>query len=109
MHPSRLVIPALLLLSGCATLEVGREFNLPAFDAKVQRGSTTQEEVQAWLGAPAGRGVAVEADGERFEQWTYYHGEGRFPRVSNPQLSVLQIKFDQRGVVHAYNWSGEGK
>lgn len=97
----------LLLLSACASVEVGRAFELSVFDAKARRGVTTQAEVRAWIGAPAGVGVAVESSGERYEQWTYYHGEARFPGMADARVKILQIKFDQRGVVHAYNWSGE--
>jgi hypothetical protein len=64
--------------------------------------------VRKWLGAPAGVGVSVESTGERHEQWNYYYGKGRFPTMADARLDVLQIKFDQQGVVRAYNWSGEG-
>jgi hypothetical protein len=108
MKQARLAIPVLLLLlSACASVEVGREFDLKAFDSRVQRGVTTRAEVRGWLGAPAGIGTSVEATGERHEQWTYYHGEGRFPRMSGAEFKMLQIKFDERGVVRAYNWSGD--
>jgi hypothetical protein len=106
MNPSRYAVLLLLLLSACATVEVGREFDLKAFDAKVQRGVTTRADVRAWLGAPAGIGASVESTGERHEQWTYYHGEGRFPGMKDAGFKMLQVKFDQRGVVRAYNWSG---
>lgn len=109
MYRAVLVIPALLLVSACATVEVGREFDLSAFDRKVQRGVTTQAEVRGWLGAPTSVGVSVEPSGERYQQWTYYHGEGRFPRMAEPRFDLLQVKFDERGVVRAYNWSGERK
>lgn len=107
MHPAKYLVPVLLLLSACATVEVGREFDLAAFDAKARRGITTRAEVRTWLGAPAGVGMSVESGGERYEQWTYYHGEGRFPGIRDARVRILQIKFDQRGVVRAYNWSGD--
>jgi len=109
MHPAGFALGLLLVLSACATVEVGREFDLAAFDRKVQRGVTTQTEVRAWLGAPASVGVSVEPSGERYQQWTYYHGEGRFPRMAGARLDLLQVKFDARGVVRAYNWSGESR
>ena len=65
--------------------------------------------MRGWLGAPTGVGVTVESSGERYQEWTYYHGEGRFPGMADARMKVLQIKFDQRGVVRAYNWTGEGK
>jgi hypothetical protein len=110
MNQARLAILAsLLLVSACATVEVGREFDLKAFDARVRRGATTQAEVRSWLGAPAGVGASVESTGERYEQWTYYHGEGRWPGLKGADFKMLQIKFDERGVVRAYNWSGEAQ
>jgi hypothetical protein len=102
-------VTALSLAAGCAGVEVGQPFDLAAFDKKVQRGVTTQEEVRAWLGAPAGTGASVESTGERYAQWTYYHGKGSFPRMADPRFEMLQIKFDERGVVRAYNWSGGNK
>ena len=102
-------LTALVLVAACATVEVGHEFDLAGFGKRAQRGITTQAEVRAWLGAPAGIGESVEASGERYEQWTYYHGKGRFPRMTEARFGMLQIKFDDRGVVRAYNWSGDGK
>ena len=100
---------ALVILTGCASVEVGRDFDLAAFDSKVQRGVSTRSDVRSWLGAPAGVGASIETSGERFEQWTYYRGEGRFPVMGDAHLKLLQIKFDERGIVRAYNWSGEGR
>jgi len=100
------VVPLLMLLSACATVQVGRDFDLAAFEAKVQRGTTTQQDVRAWLGAPTGVGTAVETTGDRYEEWTYYSGSGDLPDMKGAHLKVLQIKFDQQGLVRAYNWSG---
>jgi hypothetical protein len=101
------ILPLVALLSACATVEVGRDFDLAAFEAQARQGVTTQAEVRAWLGAPPGVGMSVESSGERYEQWTYYYARGRLPGMADAQLSILQIKFDPRGVVRAYNWSGE--
>lgn len=107
MHPAKFAVPALLMLSACASVDVGRDFDFATFAARVQRGVTTQAEVRSWIGAPAGLGVSVESSGERYEQWTYYHGTGRLPGMADARFKVLQIKFDRRGAVLAYNWSGE--
>jgi hypothetical protein len=48
----------------------------------------------------------VDASGQRFEEWIYYHGEGQMPRLSGAKLKILQIRFDADGIVRAYNWSG---
>jgi hypothetical protein len=61
MHPARVVIPMLLALSACTTFQVGRDFDLSTFDARVRRGTTTQAEVRDWLGAPTGVGVSVDS------------------------------------------------
>jgi hypothetical protein len=102
-----LLIPLLLLVSACTTVRIGRDFDLAAFDAKVQRGVTTQADVRGWLGEPAGVGKSVDSSGERYEEWNYYHGSVRIPGGAEAPVKVLQIKFDQRGVVRAYNWSGQ--
>lgn len=102
-------VAPLFLLSACATVEVGREFDLAAFEAKARQGVTTQADVRAWLGAPPGVGQSVESTGERYEQWTYYHGKGRLSGMADARVQILQIKFDPRGVLRAYNWSGEAR
>jgi len=96
-------------LSACSSVQVGRDFDLPGFESRVQRGATTQAQVRGWLGAPSGVGVAVETGGERYEEWSYYYGEGQLPGMADARLKVLQIKFDRQGVVRGYNWSGERK
>jgi hypothetical protein len=107
MHGKPLLIALLLLASACTTVRVGREFDASAFEAKVQRGVTTQADVRGWLGEPANVGVSVDTNGERYQEWHYYHGNVRIPGATDARLRLLQIKFDQRGVVRAYNWSGE--
>jgi len=104
----RLWVVVPLLLAACSNVQVGRDFDLAAFEARVQSGVTTREEVRAWLGAPSGIGSATEVSGERFEEWTYYSGAGQLPDMSDAKLKMLQIKFDQGGVVRAYSWS-EGR
>jgi hypothetical protein len=76
----------------------------PAFSAALP-----PRPVRAWLGAPTAVGIAVESSGARYEEWAYYHGAGNLPDMGNARVKILQIKFDQRGLVHAYNWSGESK
>ncbi|MCR4302094.1 MAG: hypothetical protein NUV51_10825 [Sulfuricaulis sp.] len=106
---STFVILLIAVLGACSTVQVGRNFDLGVFESKVQRGVSTQAQVRGWLGAPAGVGVAVETGGERFDEWSYYYGEGQFPNMPDARLKILQIKFDQAGIVRGYHWSGEGK
>ena len=106
MRPGKLTVSLLLLVSACTTVRVGRDFDAAAFDGKVQRGVTTQAEVRTWLGEPAGIGVSVDTSGERYAEWNYYYGTVRIPGSAESRVKVLQIKFDQRGLVRGYNWSG---
>ena len=103
MRRTAAVLIALSLISACATVEVGREFDLAAFEAKVVPGVTTKADVRAWLGAPAGIGTSLETSGERLQQWLYYNGNGHFPRMTDAHFRMLQIKFDERGVVRSYS------
>ena len=102
-----LLFAAVVMNSGCSTVQVGRDFDLNAFDQQVQRGTTTQDQIQALLGRPTGTGVAVESNGERFTEWTYYFASGRLPNMPDAKVKYLQVRFDQQGVVQAYSWSGE--
>ena len=96
-----------LLVSACSTVQLGHEFDLSAFQARVQRGATTRDEVRSWLGAPTSAGTSVEVNGDRFEQWTYYSGAGQLPELKDAQMKMLQIKFDQGGIVRGYNWTSD--
>lgn len=98
-------LAAVLLLGACSTVTVGHKFDLKTFTSKVERGVTTQGQVRGWLGAPESVGVVVETGGERYEEWTYYHANGRLPAMNDARLKMLQIKFDRGGVVRGYNWS----
>jgi hypothetical protein len=103
-------LPALLLLAltsmaACSTVEVGTPFDLKRFETGVQRGVTTREMVRAWLGAPGGTGVGVDPDGARYTKWTYYYGRGAISGGEKPQIRYLEVQFDARGKVRAYDWS----
>jgi len=98
---------ALAALAGCGSVQIGSGFDLRAFESRVQHGVTTQVQVRAWLGAPKSTGVAMEANGERFEEWTYYYGQGQLSDMGNAEFKMLQVKFDRNGVVRAYSWSGK--
>jgi len=99
------VVLLALVIGACSTVEVGRNFDVRMFGARVEQGRTTEAQVQDWLGPPSSTGVAVLANGERFSRWLYYYGEGRLPRMNGAHLKMLEIQFDQRGIVRAYNWS----
>ena len=96
-------------LGACSTVNLGQDFDMRTFEAKIERGITTQEQVRAWLGAPVGVGACVETDGERFEDWVYYYASGKLPNMSGAKVKILQVKFDKQGIVRSYNWSTTSK
>lgn len=107
MRAYRLAIAVVFVLSlaACGTVRIGSDFDLKAFEARVQRGATTSSQVREWLGAPTGSGVSVQTDGERLDEWSYYYGEGQLAG-GDVRLKLLQIKFDKTGTVRSYSWSG---
>ena len=107
MRRAFLVAFLTLGLAACGSFQIGGNFDLAAFEAKVERGKSTQADVQHWLGNPDSRGVSVESDGARYTQWTYYYGSGNLAGPTNARVKLLQVKFDRAGIVRAYNWSGE--
>jgi len=96
-------------LAACATVQMGRDFDLQAFKSQIVRGRTTQAQVQQWLGSPNSTGITVDTNGEKFDQWTYFFGKGKLNRMKQAQLKILQVKFDQEGIVRGYNYSSEVK
>ena len=99
----------ILFLAACSTVLVGQDFDIRSFEAKVERGVTTQNQVRAWLGMPTNTGVNVDTGGERFDEWTYYFASGKLPDMSNAKVKTLQIKFDKQGFVRGYNWSASDR
>lgn len=105
-HFSRITtVSMILMLAACSTVRVGQDFDLHSFEAKIERGVSTKNQVRAWLGAPTGMGINVDTGGERFEEWTYYSASGRLPDMAGAKVKMLQIKFDKQGIVRGYNWS----
>lgn len=106
MRMQQKLVPILFaaMLAGCASITIGRDFDLRTFQSKVERGATTQAQVREWLGAPNGGGASVQPNGERYEEWLYYFGSAGVPG-KGARLKTLQLKFDASGVVRAYNWA----
>lgn len=104
---SRIIVVLImaLLLSACGTAQVGRDFDVRSAAVKIERGVTTQQQISAWLGAPTGTGASIDANGERFDEWSYYFASGRLLDLAGARVKILQVKFDRQGVVRAYNWS----
>jgi len=94
-----------LLLTGCSSIQVGREFDVQLFDSMVKTKETTKAQIVSWLGAPKSTGVSLDKDGEKSEEWMYFHGTGALSKMENAKLKILQIRFNTNGVVNSYNWS----
>jgi len=106
-HVSLAALAATVLLAGCSTVQVGREFNYEQFASKARPGTTSLQEVSAVLGPPMGKGLVAEADGALYDQWTYYYGRGDLGNSAKSRFKLLQIRFDQAGKLASYNWSGD--
>ena len=98
---------ALVVQTGCATLEFGRDFDPHQFEAIVKRGETNTQQVKALLGAPTSQGIVVENDGSRYTRWLYYYGKGRIHKMENAQLKTMEVRFDASDKVASYSWSAE--
>ena len=106
-HVVMAALSASILVAGCSTVQVGREFNYESFASQVKPGTTDLAQVQAILGPPVGKGLVAEADGSLYDQWTYYYGSGTIGSNSKSRFKLLQIRFDPSGKVASYNWSGD--
>lgn len=102
-----LLVAAALLPAGCASVNVGRDFDLRTFEDRVAVGETHRTDVRRWLGEPVSTGQVVRPGGQRMEEWTYYHGTGRLPRMDDARLKYLEIRFRRDGTVDSYKWSGD--
>jgi len=101
------VLALALILSACANVRFGQDFDLRVFETRVQHGVTTRAEVRDWLGEPKSTGISVDTNGRRFEEWTYLYGQGRIHAMQNASFKILQIKFDQQGLVQGYEFSAD--
>lgn len=100
-------LAAPVLLAGCSSMQVGREFNYGKFSQDIRPGTSDMAQVEAVLGPPMGKGLVAEADGSLYDQWTYYYGSGSPTSPEKSRFKLLQIRFNQAGKVASYNWSGE--
>lgn len=104
------VLVVALLLTACSTtVQVGNDFDVTTFSRKIERGITTQDQVRSWFGSPTNTGISMETDGKHFDEWTFYFAAGKLPNLSNPKMKLLQLKFDNQGIVQGYNWSTSGQ
>lgn len=101
------ILFSLLTLMSCSTIHIGQDFELQAFASNAELGKTTKEHVIKWLGNPVNTGVAQKADGERLEEWIYFYSSGQLPGMKDAKFKSLQIRFDTKGILRSYNWTGE--
>lgn len=99
------ILFAVVLLGACSSVKLGRDFDVSVFTSRIEQGVTTQDQVRSWLGEPTSVGVSLAADGERFDEWSYYFAEGRLHNLSTAKIKILQVKFDKQGKVRSYDWS----
>lgn len=103
-----ILVPFLLfltLLSGCSSVQVGRDFDVQLFNSMVKSGKTTKTQVHQWIGSPSSTGMHVAKDGEISEEWLYFYGAGKLPKMEDTRIKILQIRFSENGVINSYNWS----
>lgn len=104
---SAILYTALALSGGCATVQIGHDFDPVKFDTWVKKGETTQADVQQFLGAPTSTGAVVEHDGARYQRWLYYYGKSKVHKLGEAKLKMLEVRFDMQQKVDSYNWSAE--
>lgn len=103
--PMMAILPVALAACSTTDFQVGQKFDLATFSTRVERGTTSKDDVRSWLGEPTSIGVNVETTGQRFDEWTYFYGEGTLTSLSSTKLKTLQIKFDSKGIVQGYDTS----
>ena len=96
------------LLAGCSSLKIGRDFDMQAFEGKVKIGETTKTQVLNKIGSPKSTGVSLNRDGERLLEWVYFYATGKLSG-EDAQLKILQIRFEQHGIMGSYNWTNSEK
>lgn len=94
-----------LQLTGCSSIQVGRDFDVQLFSSMVKAGVTTKTQVHGWLGTPNSTGVSLDKAGKQSEEWMYFYGTGALSKMESAKLKILQVRFDQSGVINSYNWS----
>lgn len=93
------------LLTACGTVQIGQDFDVKSFETVAVVGKTTKSQVRKLMGNPKNTGVAMQADGQRYDEWVYISGSGQLPALKDASFKILEVRFDQSGVLKSYNWS----
>lgn len=99
----------ILLLTGCGSIQIGRDFDVKAFENLAKVGETTKAQVREVLGAPKSSGISINRDGERLVEWVYFYATGKVSAMNDAGLKILQVRFQQNGKLRSYNWSNSDK
>ena len=99
----------ILLLAGWGSIQIGRDFNVKAFENMAKVGETTKKQVRSLLGAPKSSGISINRDGERLVEWIYFYATGKVSAMDDAGLKILQVRFEQNGKLESYNWSDSEK
>ena len=98
-----------ILLTGCSPFNIGHDFDVQSFETIAKIGKTTKAQVLNKIGKPKSTGISLNKDGERLVEWIYFHATGKLTGMDDAQLKMLQIRFDQNGIMRSYNWSNSNK
>lgn len=98
-----------LVLTGCGSIQIGRDFDVKAFEQMAKVGETSKTQVREILGAPKSSGISLNSDGERLVEWVYFYATGKMSAMDDAGLKILQVRFQQNGKLRSYNWSNSDK
>ncbi|MFK5950283.1 MAG: hypothetical protein QM500_16105 [Methylococcales bacterium] len=98
-----------MLLAGCSSIQVGRDFDTQNFESIAKVGKTTKAQVLDKMGSPKSKGVSLNREAERLQEWVYFYATGKLIGMDDAQLKILQIRFDKNGIMRSYNWSNSNK
>lgn len=101
-----IILFSLATLISCSTVQIGNDFKLQTFTSHAELGKTNKEQVLKWLGKPMSSGISQKEDGERLDEWNYFYGTGQLPSMKDAKMKTLQIRFDKKGLLRSYNWTG---
>jgi outer membrane protein assembly factor BamE (lipoprotein component of BamABCDE complex) len=96
-----LVLLSLSVLLAACSSTYGTQFDEKQV-SKIEKGKTTQEEIQNLFGDPSGKGS--NADGETQWTYSYTHASSLTGYDSKVQMKTLMITFDKSGIVKDFNY-----
>jgi len=98
-----------LLVTGCGSIQIGRDFDVEAFEKMAKVGETSKTQVRQVLGSAKSSGISINRDGERLVEWVYFYVTGKVSEMESTSLKILQVRFDLTGKLRSYSWSGSVK